>query len=206
MLHFLQGFGVSGGLIVAIGAQNAFVLSQGVRRNYPFQTAIVCAFCDAMLIIIGISGVGTLVSTNPQLVELATWIGALFLFCYGGRAFRSALRGNSLEATLEIVPSRRQLLFTTLALTFLNPHVYIDTIILIGGISSQLSYDDRYWFGAGAVTASVVWFFSLSIGAGFLSPFFRKPLAWRLLDGFVCLAMWGIAVSLILPRLNLLLG
>jgi len=204
MLYFLQGFGISAGLIIAIGAQNAFVLSQGVRRNYPVQTALVCSFCDAALIIIGISGVGTLVATNPVLIQLATWIGIIFLLWYGSRAFYSALRSSGLETTSEVIPSRRKLLLTTLALTFLNPHVYLDTIVLIGGFSGQLNVEDRYWFGAGAVTASVLWFFGLSLGAGYLAPVFRKPGAWRFLDGFVCLAMWGIAFSLLLPELGLL--
>ncbi len=204
MLYFLQGFGISAGLIIAIGAQNAFVLSQGVRRNYPIQTALVCSFCDAALIIIGISGVGTLVATNPQLIQPAIWIGIVFLLWYGSRAFCSALRSNGLETTTEVIPSRQKLLLTTLALTFLNPHVYLDTIVLIGGFSGQLNLGDRYWFGAGAVMASLLWFFGLSLGAGYLAPLFRKPVAWRFLDGFVCLVMWGIAFSLLLPELDLL--
>ncbi|MCK5826733.1 MAG: LysE family transporter [Desulfuromusa sp.] len=199
MLSFLQGVGIGGGLIIAIGAQNAFVLSQGVRRNFPVQTAIVCSLCDSLLILIGVSGVGALVATNPLLVQWATWLGALFLIWYGGRSFRSAIQGGALEAAVEMIPSRRKLLLATLALAFLNPHVYLDTIVLVGGFSGQLTQVERYLFGAGAMTASVVWFFSLSLGAGFLAPLFRKPIAWRFLDGFVCLTMWGIALSLLWP-------
>jgi len=199
MLSFLQGIGIGGGLIIAIGAQNAFVLSQGVRRNFPVQTAIVCSLCDATLILLGVTGVGSLVATHPILIQLATWLGALFLIWYGGRSFHSAIQGGSLDPSAEAIPSRRKLLLATLALTFLNPHVYLDTIVLVGGFSGQLSQTERYLFGAGAMTASVIWFFSLSLGAGFLAPLFRKPIAWRFLDGFVCLTMWGIALSLLWP-------
>lgn len=199
MLSFLQGIGIGGGLIIAIGAQNAFVLSQGVRRNFPVQTAIVCSLCDSLLILIGVSGVGALVATNPLLAQWATWLGALFLLWYGGRSFRSAIHGGALDASAEAIPSRHKLLLATLALTFLNPHVYLDTIVLIGGFSGQLTQAERYLFGAGAMTASTLWFFSLSLGAGFLAPLFRKPIAWRFLDGFVCLTMWGIALSLLWP-------
>ena len=205
MLSFLQGVGIGGGLIIAIGAQNAFVLSQGVRRNFPIQTAIVCSLCDGLLILIGVSGVGALVATNPLLAQWATWLGALFLVWYGGRSFRSAIQGGSLETTVEAIPSRRKLLLATLALTFLNPHVYLDTIVLVGGFSGQLTQSERYLFGAGAMTASIIWFFSLSLGAGFLAPLFRKPIAWRFLDGFVCLTMWGIALSLLWPLGNSML-
>ena len=205
MLPFLQGIGIGGGLIIAIGAQNAFVLSQGVRRNFPVQTAIVCSLCDGLLILIGVSGAGALVATNPLLAQGATWLGALFLVWYGGRSFRSAIQGGALETTVEAIPSRRKLLLATLALTFLNPHVYLDTIVLVGGFSGQLTQAERYLFGAGAMTASVVWFFSLSLGAGFVAPLFRKPIAWRFLDGFVCLTMWGIAFSLLWPLGNSML-
>ena len=206
MLPFLQGVGIGGGLIVAIGAQNAFVLSQGVRRNFPLQTALVCSLCDSLLILIGVSGVGSLVATNPLLAQWATWLGALFLLWYGGRSFRSVLRGGSLDASSEIIPTRKKLLLATLALTFLNPHVYLDTIVLVGGFSGQLTQAERYLFGAGAMTASITWFFILSFGAGLLAPLFRKPVAWRFMDGFVCLTMWGIAVSLLWPQLQLYLN
>lgn len=202
MLPFFQGIGVGGGLIIAIGAQNAFVLSQGVRRNFPLQTALVCSFCDASLILIGVSGVGALVASNPLLGQLASWLGAAFLLGYGARSFRSALRGGSLDAVAATIPSRRKLLLATLALTFLNPHVYLDTIVLVGGISGQLAQSERYLFGAGAMTASIIWFFSLSLGAGFLAPLFRRPAAWRCLDLFVALTMWGIALSLLWSELQ----
>lgn len=201
MLPFFQGIGIGGGLIIAIGAQNAFVLSQGVRRNFPLQTALVCSLCDASLILIGVSGVGALVASNPLLSQLASWLGAVFLLCYGYRSFRSALKGGNLETVTVAIPSRRKLLLATLALTFLNPHVYLDTIVLVGGISGQLGQSERYLFGAGAISASILWFFSLSLGAGFLAPLFRKPAAWRGLDLLVALSMWGISLTLLWPEL-----
>jgi len=205
MVAFLQGFGLGGGLIIAIGAQNAFVLSQGVRRNYPLQTAVVCSFCDALLMIVGISGIGALVATNPQLAQLATWGGAAFLIWYGSRSFRSALQGGALQTNEQQSLSRRKLLMTTLALTLLNPHVYLDTVVLVGSISGQLAASERYLFGAGAISASILWFFFLSFGAGLLAPLFRKQIAWRCLDGFVCLTMWVIAGSLLWPEVRQLI-
>jgi len=205
MLTFFQGMGVGGGLIIAIGAQNAFVLSQGVRRNYPLQTAIICSLSDALLIIVGISGAGALIADNPQLARFAGWGGALFLVWYGARSLRSAFQPSSLENRAQQQLTRRKLLLTTLALTFLNPHVYVDTVLLLGGIGGRLTEADRYLFGAGAITASILWFFSLSLGAGKLAPLFRKPSAWRWLDGCIALVMWGIAISLLQPELSNLL-
>ena len=196
-IPFLKGFGVSGGLIIAIGAQNAFVLSHGVRRNYPLTIAFICACVDSILIVLGISGVGRIVAENPLLGQIAAWGGALFLFWYGAIAFRSVLRGGTLEADGGEIKTLGVVVTTTLALTLLNPHVYLDTIVLLGGIAGQFPTDQRFMFGAGAITASFTWFFSLSLGAGLLAPLFRKKIAWRMLDGFVCLTMWSIAVSLV---------
>ncbi len=206
MWPFLQGFGVGGGLIIAIGAQNAFVLSQGVRRHYPIQTALVCSISDALLILLGITGVGAFIAVNPAAAQWATGFAALFLLFYGWRAFRSAFVNQSLQLNETQVPTRWKLLLATLAFTFLNPHVYLDTILLIGSVSGELNLTDRYLFGAGAMCSSFVWFFCLSLGAGLLAPLFRKPIAWRCLDGFVCLTMWGIAATLLWPKVSLLMA
>jgi L-lysine exporter family protein LysE/ArgO len=189
--------GVGGGLIIAIGAQNAFVLAQGVRRNYPLQTAMVCFLCDAALIIAGVSGCGALLASNSLVQSLATWLGVTFLAFYGGKALLSAVKGSSLPNQEAQLLSRRKLLLTTLALTLLNPHVYIDTVLLLGSIGSQFPADTRYLFAGGAITASLLWFFSLSLGASLLAPLFRHKLAWRCLDSLVCLMMWSVALSLI---------
>ncbi len=202
LIPFIQGAGVGGGLIVAIGAQNAYVLSQGVRRNYPIWIALVCALCDAVLILLGVSGVGTMVAANPLLGQFAAWGGSLFLLWCGLRTLRSAIRGEVLETKERAAPSLRAVLATTLAVTLLNPHVYLDTLVLLGGISGQFPGTERYLFGAGAMTASFVWFFSLSLGAGLLAPLFRRPLAWRVLDTLIFLIMWSIAASLLWGELN----
>jgi L-lysine exporter family protein LysE/ArgO len=197
LVPFLQGAGLGGGLIVAIGAQNAFVLSQGVRRNHPLPIALLCGFCDALLILLGVSGVGRLVASNPLLGQIAVWGGALFLFWYGLRSLQSALRGGLLDTEKTSSPSLRAVLGATLAVSLLNPHVYLDTLVLLGGISGQFPEQERYLFGLGAMTASFAWFLILSLGAGFLAPLFRQPVAWRILDSLVFLTMWSLALSLL---------
>ena len=199
-IPFLQGFGISGGLIAAIGAQNAFVLSQSVRRNHHMVIALICSICDATLIAVGIGGMGTLVASRPFLMQLAAWGGAAFLFLYGLRSFCSALRGGRLETDTETVSTLGSIICATLAVTLLNPHVYLDTIVLMGSVSGQFAGTGRIWFGAGAMTASFIWFFSLSLGGQMLAPLFQRPLAWRVLDGLVCVTMWGIAFSLLMAE------
>lgn len=194
---FIQGAAVGAGLIIAIGAQNAFVLSQGVRGRYPVMIPLVCWICDVVLIIAGAAGVGRLLAGNPQWMRLAAWGGAMFLAVYGFRALRAAFAGGRLEGDAEAVPSFRAALLTTLAVTLLNPHVYIDTVLLLGSLSGQHADAGRYWFAGGAISASFAWFFTLSLGARLLAPLFRRPLAWRILDSAVCLTMWSIAVSLV---------
>ena len=196
-ISFIQGFGIGGGLIIAIGAQNAFVLSQGVRRNYPVTIALICALCDSLLILLGVTGVGSAVAASSLLGQLTVWGGALFLLWYGALAFRSAWQGNTLETDDNKVKTLKAVVATTLAITLLNPHVYLDTLVLLGGISGQFQGPQRLLFGAGAMTASFAWFFTLSLGAGLLAPIFRKKSAWRVLDGVVCLTMWSIAGSLL---------
>lgn len=197
-VSFIQGFGMGGGLIVAIGAQNAFVLSQGVRRCHYLIVPLICSLCDAILIAAGIAGIGTAVAASPFLTRMAAWGGAVFLLWYGLEAFRSALRSGSLESDTGALLSLRSVILTTFAVTLLNPHVYLDTVVLLGSLSGQFSGTERLFFGAGAMTASVTWFFSLSIGARILAPLFRRPLSWRILDGLVCATMWTIAVFLII--------
>lgn len=200
LVQFAQGFGMGGGLIVAIGAQNAYVLSQAVKRNFLLIIPLICIVCDAVLIAAGVSGVGTFVASSPQLTGLATWGGAAFLFWYGARALRSALKGGHLEANQAAAPTLKAAVAATLAVTLLNPHVYLDTVILLGSVSGQYDQSGRVLFAAGAITASILWFFSLSFGGRMLAPLFKRPLAWRVLDGLVCGVMWTIAVSLILNR------
>jgi L-lysine exporter family protein LysE/ArgO len=197
MTPFIQGFAMGGGLIVAIGAQNAFVLAQGVRRNHVLAVALVCIVCDGLLIGLGVSGVGTLVAANPALGAAAAWGGAAFLAWYGLGALRSAIRGGTLRADRDAAPDLRRTLLLTLAVTLLNPHVYLDTVVLMGSISGRFEGTGRYVFGLGAFTASTVWFTALGAGGRALAPLFRRPATWRVLDTLVCLTMWTIAASLI---------
>lgn len=201
-MSFLQGFGTGGGLIIAIGAQNAFVLSQGIRKNHPLIIALICIFCDATLIAVGTAGVGSLISKNPVLIKFATGGGALFLLYYGFMSLKSAFKPKSLEAADTIEYSLKSVILTTLAVTLLNPHLYLDTVVLIGSISSSFPADERLLFTIGAITASIIWFLSLSYGARVLSPLFKKPIAWRVLDSMICLVMWGIAISLVNSNLT----
>jgi len=199
---YLQGFVLTAGLIIAIGAQNAFVLSNAVRGNRPLLIAAICAGGDLLLIGIGLAGVGSLVALHPDLMRFAALGGALFLAVYGSFALRSALRGSDGLQIEKTVPlTRGALIFSTLAVTFLNPHAYLDTVVLIGSIGGQFPLDQRLIFGAGAVSASLLWFFTLGFGGPLLAPLFKRPGAWRMLDGFVCLVMWGIALTLVKPYL-----
>lgn len=195
--------GLGAGLIIAIGAQNAFVLRQGLKRQDVFLTALVCTLCDVLLIALGVAGLGTLVSSQPLLTAIAAWGGALFLFVYGLRALLSALKPGRLEADAPTLPmSRRDIVLTTLAVSLLNPHVYLDTVVLLGSIGGQFVGVSRLAFGVGAATASSLWFFGLAFGAQRLGPLFRHPRAWRVLDVLIALVMWSIAASLVAEQLH----
>ncbi len=196
LLAYLKGMGTGAGLIIAIGAQNAFVLSQGLRRTHTLVIPAICALCDAILVTAGVAGLGRIVATTPVITKIAGTGGAIFLFFYGLKAFYSAFGSNRLEADSAGPMSRRTAVLATLGVTLLNPHVYIDTIVLLGSISGQFQAPAHLAFGAGAVSASFLWFFILSLGAGFLAPLFRTPRAWRILDAFVGTIMWSIAASL----------
>lgn len=196
LFAYANGFGTGAGLIIAIGAQNAFVLSQGIRKNHYLIIPAICAFFDALLVAIGVTGVGAVVARDPLLTTIAGIGGALFLFAYGARAFVSAFRGSSMDTGDTAAVSLKTAVLTTLGVTLLNPHVYIDTVLLVGSIAGQFQAPGHLAFGAGAVTASFVWFFALSIGAGFLAPLFKKTISWRILDTLVGMVMWGIGFSL----------
>lgn len=191
----LAGFALGFSLILAIGAQNAFVLRQGLRRAHVFAVCLTCALSDAVLIAAGVAGFGALAEALPGLEFWMRLFGAAFLFWYGLRAFLSAWRGGqSMEAGTG-TQSLRAALLTCLALTWLNPHVYLDTVVLIGNIAAQ--YENRLAFALGAMTASFVFFFGLGYGARFLAPLFARPASWRWLDAGVGLLMWTIAASLL---------
>lgn len=197
---FFTGFATSAALIIAIGAQNAFVLRQGLKREHVSAIVLFCALSDALLISAGVAGLGTWVSSQPWLFNLARIGGAAFLLWYGLRATQRALASQAagLEAAQQGQPlSLRAALVACAAFTYLNPHVYLDTVVLMGTLSSQQSVAVRPWFAAGAVCASFVWFSALGFGARLLTPLFAKPLAWRVLDGLIAVVMLGLAASLL---------
>jgi L-lysine exporter family protein LysE/ArgO len=197
MNAFLPGFALSLTLILAIGAQNAFVLRQGLRKSHVFWVCLTCAVSDAALIAAGVAGFGALGQAVPWFEPVMRYGGAAFLIWYGAQNALSAWRGGeALEADGAGPLTLRRTLLTLLALTWLNPHVYLDTVVLLGSISAQ--YDNRLAFGVGAVMASFVFFFSLGYGARLLSPLFARPRSWQILDGLIALTMWAIAAKLLL--------
>jgi len=201
----LRGFGLSMGLIVAIGAQNAYVLRQGIRREHVLATALTCSLSDAVMFTIGAAGFGTLINQAPALTHITAWGGAAFLFYYGATAFRSAWKPGAMDIRANPQPAGRSLWGTVLgalAVSVLNPHAWLDTVVLVGGIAGQYPPGERVFFTAGAMLASLTWFLSLAYGAGFLAPVFARPSAWRVLDSAVGLIMWGIALSLILGEIR----
>lgn len=196
---FIPGFLLSLGLILAIGAQNAFVLRQGLRKEHVLAVCLTCAVSDAILIALGVAGFGFAADTLPWLEPAMRYGGALFLFVYAARSLRSALRSqhDSLKPSAKQTAGLAATLAACLAFTWLNPHVYLDTVVLLGSISSQ--YEGRkIAFALGAMSASFVFFFSLGFGARLLRPWFANPNAWRVLDACVAFAMFGIGLKLLM--------
>ncbi|MEM9795601.1 MAG: LysE/ArgO family amino acid transporter [Pseudomonadota bacterium] len=196
MTSLLSGFGLGLSLILAIGAQNAFVLRQGLRGEHVFPVALTCALSDAILIAAGVAGFGVLVEAAPWIVPVFRWGGAAFLAVYAVRAAWSAWRGGQALQPGGSQGGLARAVLTCLALTWLNPHVYLDTVILLGSVSTQAAAP--VLFGAGAVTASFVFFFTLAYGARLLRPAFARPMAWRVLDGIIALVMGLLALKLAL--------
>ncbi|MCA2213337.1 LysE/ArgO family amino acid transporter [Jidongwangia harbinensis] len=189
------GFAASLVLIVAIGAQNAFVLRQGLRREHVLPVVAICALSDLALIVAGIAGLGAVVAAQPVAVTAIRWVGAAFLLGYAGLAARRALRPGTLAPTDRAPATLRATLLTCLALTYLNPHVYLDTVLLLGSVAQQ--HPDRWAFGVGAAVASGVWFTALGAGAHRLAPILARPAAWRVLDALIAAVMAAIAITLV---------
>lgn len=214
MLSVLAGLGLGLSLIVAIGAQNVFVLRQGIRREHVLAVVVVCAMSDAALILAGVAGLGLVISAAPWLVVVARWAGALFLLVYGLLAARRALRGGeelrvdgSADAAASVssggtITGTRlaPVVLTVLALTWLNPHVYLDTVLMLGSIAATHG-DERWLFATGAIAASILWFTALGYGARYLGRWLRTQRSWRILDAAIAVVMIAIAVSLVLPVL-----
>ncbi|WP_306151913.1 LysE/ArgO family amino acid transporter [Roseovarius sp. MMSF_3281] len=196
MQAVIDGYLLGFSLILAIGAQNAFVLRQGLRREHVLPLVVLCGASDAVLIAAGVSGFGALARAAPGIAQVMLFGGVAFLLWYGAQNLLAAWRGGEVLEAGEAAGSLWRAVLTCLALTWLNPHVYLDTVVLLGSISAQ--YDNRLGFGAGAVTASFSFFFMLGYGARLLAPFFRRPSSWRVLDLIVGLTMWAIAAKLLL--------
>ena len=183
------------GLIVAIGAQNAYVLRQGIHRQHVAIVVAICALSDALLIILGVAGVGALIADHPTALNIMKWLGAAYLVWFAITSFRSALKPQALELSGPV--KRSGVIATTLALTYLNPHVYLDTVLMLGNIANQHGADGRWWFAGGAVTGSIVWFSALGFGARAVAPWMSKPSVWRVLDVIIGCMMLLIAVLLV---------
>jgi L-lysine exporter family protein LysE/ArgO len=185
-------------LIIAIGAQNAFVLRQGLARQYVGPVVAVCAVSDALLIAAGVSGIGAIVEHAGWVMDVVRWLGVAFLASYGVLSLLRARKPETLEAARAGAPSRRSAIGRALALTYLNPHVYLDTVLLLGSIANQHGSVDRWWFAVGAMAGSVVWFTGLGYGAGAFQRLLATPRAWQVLDVLIGLTMLAIALSLAL--------
>jgi L-lysine exporter family protein LysE/ArgO len=194
MASVLAGFGFSLALIVAIGAQNAFVLRQGLRREHVLPVVVICVAADAVLMTAGIAGLGAILTDAPAVLTAVRWGGAAFLLGYAVLATRRALQPAALTPLDRPPATLRTTLLACLAFTFLNPHVYLDTVVLLGAVAH---HDPHRWaFGAGAATASLLWFAGLGLGARRLAPLLARPAAWRVVDGAIATVMVTLGVSL----------
>lgn len=191
------GFATSFALIVAIGSQNAFVLRQGIRREHVLPIVLFCLASDAILILAGVGGAGALLRSNTTLLAVARYGGAVFLLGYGLLAARRAWVGGHMTLGAQAPMALSAALAACFAFTFLNPHVYLDTVVLLGAVASQRGDDGRWFFGLGACLASVVWFTGLGFGARLLAPWFETVTAWRVLDSLIAVVMLALAASLV---------
>ena len=196
-MTFITGFSIGFSLILAIGAQNAFVLKQGLIRQNVFLVCLICAASDAILITLGVSGFGEIITEYPIIERLARIGGALFLFTYGVLNLYSAqTKTHALEPTKKIQKSKRKTILTCLGFTWLNPHVYLDTVVMLGSISTQ--FENTAAFALGAISASFVFFFSLGFGASKLTRYFEKPRTWRVLENLIGILMIFLGIALVI--------
>lgn len=199
---FFTGFALSAALIMAIGSQNLFVLRQGLKREHVGPIVLFCAAADAILIAMGVGGMGAMLSALPQLTLALTVAGTLFLGWYGFKAFQRMVAPEAMAVTAHGGISLRRAIAATAGFTFLNPHVYLDTVLLMGAAGSAQAPMLRPVFVAGAATASFAWFAALGYGARLLTPFFSRPAAWRVLDAIVGTTMWMLAASLVVGAIS----
>ncbi|MEI2603929.1 arginine exporter ArgO [Erwinia aphidicola] len=202
---FLQGVAMGAALILPLGPQNAFVMNQGVRRQYHLMTAALCTLSDIVLICGGIFGGSALLNQSPLMLNLVTWGGVAFLLWYGFGALRTAFSGDvDLASAKALKQGRWRIVATMMAVTWLNPHVYIDTFVVLGSLGGQLPEEARRWFALGSASASVLWFFGLALLASWLSPLLNTRRAQRIINLLVGLVMWAIALKLALQALSFL--
>jgi L-lysine exporter family protein LysE/ArgO len=195
---FWSGLATGMALIVAIGSQNAYVLRQGIRREHVLPLVLFCALSDALLIVAGIGGAGVLIRGNALLMDITRYGGALFLFSYGALAARRAWVGSQMLIDQTQGTTLMAALAACFGFTFLNPHVYLDTVVLLGSIANQRPDPGRWVFGAGACAGSLLWFAALGFGARFLAPLFQTTTAWRVLDSVIAVTMGAMAGGLLL--------
>lgn len=199
ILPFVQGIGLGAGLIMPIGAQNSYVLNQAIKRNYHLIVASICVFFDIVLMGIGVYGGGKLISSNAVLHTLITWAGIIFLSGYGWMSFKMVLNGHNEEQAGDATQkSLKVVVLTTLAVTLLNPHVYLDTVVILGSVGSQFVGSEKTAFTLGIMSASALWLYSLAFAGAKLSDMLKKPKVRGAIDLFVALLMWGVALSLYL--------
>jgi L-lysine exporter family protein LysE/ArgO len=195
VIAFFPGFLTGLSLIIAIGAQNAFVIRQGLTKKHVLLVVAICAISDALLILLGVAGLGALIAGLPWILEIIRWFGVLYLTWFGIRSLRSAFKTQALDASGVQSGSAKTVVLSVLGFTFLNPHVYLDTVILLGSIGNQFG-PDKWWFALGGALASVVWFSSIGFGAKASSRYMAKPVFWKVLDLLIAAVMFGIAIML----------
>jgi L-lysine exporter family protein LysE/ArgO len=195
VIAFFPGLLTGLSLIIAIGAQNAFVIRQGLTKKHVFLVVAICAISDALLILLGVAGLGALISGLPWLLEVIRWFGVAYLTWFGIRSIRSAFKTQTLDASGAQSASAKTVVLSVLGFTFLNPHVYLDTVILLGSIGNQFG-QDKWWFALGGAVASILWFSSIGFGAKAASRFMSKPVFWKVLDLVIAAVMFGIAILL----------
>jgi len=204
IMAIFKGFIIGAGMIIPIGAQNSYVLNQGIKKNYHFTAATICIICDLVLMTLGVYGGGALINSNELLYTLITWGGIAFLTIYGGLFFKSFLLAKRDDVNkVQLLKSRKAVIFTTLAVTLLNPHVYLDTVVIIGSISGNFAASEKLAFLTGTILASLVWFYALSFAAEKMSPWLSQTLVQRMINLLVALIMWGIALSLLVSLYKL---
>lgn len=195
MIALFTGLLTGLSLIIAIGAQNAFVIKQGLKREHVLLVVIICAASDALLIFLGTGGLGSLLQRHETLLELVRWFGVGYLTWFGLKSLRSVFQNKFLETDQHTAPSRKSVALTCMSFTFLNPHVYLDTVIFLGSLANQFD-QNRWFFASGGALASIIWFTAIGFGAKAASQYMSKPIFWKVLDGVIASIMFALAVAL----------